>query len=174
MRYLKTYKIFESVDIINDIKDILIQLDDLGYSTYVQWTPLTISGYNKKKELSILINKMNKMDKKSFIGSEDNLEAIISTFEHLESFLSESNFEIENLFFDNSSYNILTNSFKGSPMLRVGDNEPFSEGKSFREIFTEFYRKYTKMVAAALETDPWSLSSLGDIGDYIQLRLKEK
>lgn len=154
MKHLKSYKIFESIDIINDIKDILIQLDDLGYSTYV-------SGYNKKKELSIQINKMNK---DSFIGSEDNLEAIISTFEHLESFLSGSNFEIKNLFFDNSSYNILTNSFKGSPMLRVGDNEPFSEGKSFREIFTKFYKEY----------NPWSLSSLGDIGDYIQLTLKEK
>ena len=164
MKHLKSYKIFESVDIINDIKDILIQLDDLGYSTYVQWTPLTISGYNKKKELLILINKMNKMDKKSFIGSEDNLEAIILTFEHLESFLSGSNFEIKNFFFDNSSYNILTNSFKGSPMLRVGDNEPFSEGKSFREIFTKFYKEY----------NPWSLSSLGDIGDYIELTLKEK
>jgi hypothetical protein len=158
MKHLKTYKIFESIDILNDIRDILKELEDIGYSTYVQWTPLTIAGNNKKKELSIQINKMNK---DSFIGSEEDLETIILTFEHLESFLSDSNFEIKNFFFDNSSYNILTNSFIGSPMLRVGNNEPFSEGKSFREIFTEFYESFLN-------------THKGDIGDYMQLTLKEK
>jgi hypothetical protein len=160
VKHLKSYKIFESVDIINDIKDILIQLDDLGYSTYVKWSfpfgNFCGSGYNKKKELSILINKMNKMDKKSFIGSEDNLEAIILTFEHLESFLSGSNFEIKNLFFDNSSYNILTNSFIGSNYMGY-----IPSRKSFREIFTEFYESFLN-------------THKGDIGDYIQLTLKEK
>jgi hypothetical protein len=159
MRYIKPYKIFESVDIINDIRDILRQLDDLDYSTYVQWTPLTISGYrvdnnfNKKKELSIQINKMNK---DSFIGSEEDLETIILTFEHLESFLSDSNFEIKNLFFDNSSYNILTNSFIGSNYMGY-----IPSRKSFREIFTEFYESFLN-------------THKGDIGDYIQLTLKEK
>lgn len=153
MKHLKSYKIFESVDIINYIKDILIQLDDLGYLTYVQWTPLTIAGNNKRKELSIHINKMNK---DSFIGSEENLEIIISTFEHLESFSSESNFEIKNLFFDNSSYNILTNSFIGSNYMGY-----IPSRKSFREIFTEFYESFLN-------------THKGDIGDYIQLTLKEK
>jgi hypothetical protein len=153
VKHLKPYKIFESIDIINDIRDILRQLDDLGYSTYVQWTPLTIDGNNKKKELSIQINKMNK---DSFIGSEENLETIILTFEHLESFLSDSNFEIKNFFFDNSSYNILTNSFIGSNYMGY-----IKSRKSFREIFTEFYESFLN-------------THKGDIGDYMQLTLKEK
>jgi hypothetical protein len=153
MKHLKTYKIFESIDILNDIRDILRQLDDLDYSTYVQWTPLTIAGNNKKKELSIQINKMNK---DSFIGSEEDLETIILTFEHLESFLSDSNFEIKNFFFDNSSYNILTNSFIGSNYMGY-----IPSRKSFREIFTEFYESFLN-------------THKGDIGDYMQLTLKEK
>jgi hypothetical protein len=139
MKHLKSYKIFESIDILNDIRDILRQLDDLDYSTYVQWTPLTIAGNNKKKELSIQINKMNK---DSFIGSEEDLETIILTFEHLESFLSDSNFEIKNFFWSN---------YMGYITSR----------KSFREIFTEFYESFLN-------------THKGDIGDYMQLTLKEK
>jgi len=152
MKHLKSYKIFESIDIINDIRDILKELEDIGYSTYVQWTPLTIAGYPRKKEIMIQINKMKK---KSFIGSEEDLETIILTFEHLESFLSDSKFKIKSFFFDNSSYNILTNSI--------------TEGKSFREIFTNFYKEYKDSHSYFILPE-----SLGDIGDYIQLILVEK
>lgn len=156
MKHLKSYKIFESIDIINDIRDILRQLDDLDYSTYVQWTPLTIAGNNKKKELSIQINSRTSRWTSKFIGSEEDLETIILTFEHLESFLSDSNFEIKNFFFDNSSYNILTNSFIGSNYMGY-----IPSRKSFREIFTEFYESFLN-------------THKGDIGDYMQLTLKEK
>lgn len=46
MKHLTTYKIFENLSDIEsqlqDVRDILLDLDDIGYTTYVSLTPLTL------------------------------------------------------------------------------------------------------------------------------------
>ena len=149
MRYLKTYKIFEGVnqdEILDDIKDILLELEDAGYFILVNWTPLTLTGYSKQKEIFIQINKVNKPQ---FVKDETELEALSSSLDRLKTYLMSSNYEIKNFFFDNSSYNLLTHKIES--------------GKSFRWIFDEFW-------VNRLTT----YKEFGDIGDYIQLTLREK
>lgn len=143
MRYLKTYKIFEGANqdgILDDIKDILLELEDAGYFIIVNWTPLTLTGYSKQKEIFIQINKVNKPQ---FVKDETELEALSSSLDRLKTYLMSSNYEIKNFFFDNSSYNLLTHQIES--------------GKSFKWIFDKFWN-----------------NKLGDIGDYIQLTLREK
>jgi len=53
MKYLKTYKIFESnqSDMINDINDILLNLSDIGYNTSVE----DLSSWYTKETLEIIV-----------------------------------------------------------------------------------------------------------------------
>ena len=67
MRHLKLYKVFESTESqIQDIKDILIELEDVGYNVYVNLTPLTMAGMNKKEELFISIERDKKMNEQEY------------------------------------------------------------------------------------------------------------
>ena len=144
MRYLKEYSLFEGVSqdgILDDIKDILLELEDAGYFIMANWTPLTLTGYSKKREIFIQINKVNKPQ---FVKDETELEILSSSLDRLKTYLMSSNYEIKNFFFDNSSYNLLT--------------QEIESGKSFKWILHKFLNN----------------KKLEDIGDYLQLTLIEK
>lgn len=71
MKYLKTYKIFEASheeimnsyygsnvmeecdSIIDDIKDILLELNDIGLNTIVGYTPMTLTWVDKTPKLMV-------------------------------------------------------------------------------------------------------------------------
>lgn len=149
MKYLKTYN--ESVnvrftDIVEDIKDILMDLEDDGYYIGVYWSPIPTDV--KKKLISIQINKMNKP---LFVKNEEELELLSSTLERLERYLVSSNFKIRSFFFDNSEYNRLTCGVE--------------KGESFKSIFHKFW---------FIKKHKERMFEFTDIGDYIQIGLLEK
>jgi hypothetical protein len=144
MKYLQKYKFFESriSDILEDIKDIFLNLSDLGYWIYVSPTPMTIVGRNIKGEYFVRIDKL---DKKTFIENAEALETIITSLEHLLNYIKETNLELISFYYDNSSFNLLTNLL-------------ITSEKTIREILEETFEN-------SLDTD---------IGEYIHLSLKEK
>lgn len=60
MKYLKLYEKFNNggVEEIKTIKEILLELDDIGYHTSVGYTPLTVAGCNKYDEIFVYISKL--------------------------------------------------------------------------------------------------------------------
>lgn len=63
MKYIKNYKVFESDNIdninydIDYIRDVLLELEDLGFFVQVELTPLTLAGKRDKPEFYIDIKK---------------------------------------------------------------------------------------------------------------------
>jgi len=108
MRYLKTYKIFESVDdaykifetsheemmevhfgvnvikecdsIIADIKDMVLELSDIGLFTMVGYTPMTLTWVDKTPKIMVEVQ--------GELGlCESNEDDINSTFERIKDYV---------------------------------------------------------------------------------------
>lgn len=82
MKYLNTYKLFESnqSDIINDINDILLELSDIGYLTSVEDLS---SKYTKETIEIIVITKPEKFDWDKWKDSVSDEELIMIKREKL-------------------------------------------------------------------------------------------
>ena len=99
MKHLKTYKIFEAYsipmmrlkygesvlsecdDMIDDIKDMVLELQDIGLFTTVGYTPMTISCFDKTPEL------MAEIQGDSLLCSY-NEDDINSSFDRIEEYSS--------------------------------------------------------------------------------------
>lgn len=101
MRYLKTYKLFESTEesinrewmikkygletleecdsIISDIKDMLLELDDLEIFTSIDYTPLTYMCVENKSKLFLNI----KADSKLWESNSSLIDEVINTIKEL-------------------------------------------------------------------------------------------
>lgn len=101
MRYLKTYKLFESTEesinrewmikkygletleecdsIISDIKDMLLELDDLEIFTSIGYTPLTYMCVENKSKLFLNI----KADSKLWESNSSLIDEVINTIKEL-------------------------------------------------------------------------------------------
>ncbi len=98
MRYLKTYKIFETSheemmeahfgvnvikecdSIIADIKDILLELSDIGLFTMVGYTPLTSTWVDKTPKIMVEVQGDLEL-------CESNEDDINSTFERIKDYV---------------------------------------------------------------------------------------
>jgi hypothetical protein len=98
MRYLKTYKIFESSheeimsmvygvnviqecdSIIEDIKDILLELSDSGLFTMVGYTPMTLTYSDKTPKIMVEVQGDLEL-------CESNEDDINSTFERIKDYV---------------------------------------------------------------------------------------
>jgi hypothetical protein len=92
MKYLKSYKIFEDFfsqfndreecdsKIIPDIKDILLELDDIGFQTTVGYTPMTLTYQEKTPKMMVEVQ--------GELGlCESNEDDINSTFERIKEYV---------------------------------------------------------------------------------------
>ena len=94
MRHIKSYKLFESAkglhdnlilyygvdviretdSIIDNLKDILLELNDIGIETVVGYSPLTLTCNHESPKLLIHIN----MDEKKFDKIKDTIQEVTS------------------------------------------------------------------------------------------------
>jgi len=103
MKYLKTYKIFESLQdemtntyygidvikecdsIIVDIKDMLLELNDIGLFVMVGYTPMTL--VYREKSPKIMIEVHGELEK-----CESNEDDINSSFERIKEYVTSFGF----------------------------------------------------------------------------------
>ena len=151
MKHLTPYKIFETNypfltdSLKEEIKDILQDLHDIGFFINISPTPMTIVGRNTKGEFYIYLDKDNR---KSYLESREELEILISSLEHLLSYIKKVNFKTVGFYFDNSSFNTLTESL-------------ISKKRSIRQILEMTFGNTLDLNQV-------------DIGDYIFFKFREK
>lgn len=111
MKYIKSYKIFDSYDEaresyskimdkvksdIDYIKDILLELADMGYHTYIDFTPYTYSQMDSGdiKDIRFFIDINKAKDMYDFYGMLGERREIVDTIiEHVLSYLKEKGYK---------------------------------------------------------------------------------
>lgn len=129
MKYLRTYKLFESVSpeeeemmimkygqsaidecnsLINDIKDILLELDDLGVMTVVGYTPMTYACRENTPKIMVDISTIHipsLTTGKWVVNGNDITKDVNETIERLRYYVKSKGYPYGNADWESTSSN---------------------------------------------------------------------
>ena len=139
MKYLKRYNIYErsinesvSLDIIENVKDILLELNDIGFQSRVDGVSKSFLNSPNKDTLRISIYKYDLLN--SEFGDSGYMRYKVSDVKdiilRLNSYLSEVGYPLYSLYIDIRGYQVISNTLydkKGSTKIGIDDLDEMSD-----------------------------------------------
>jgi len=128
MKYLKRYNESVSLDIIENVKDILLELNDIGFQSRVDVISKSFLNSPNKDTLLISIYKYDLFN--SEVGDNGYMRYKVSDVKYiilrLNSYLSEVGYPLYSLYID-SRYNINKRLTSGSTKIGIDDLDEMSD-----------------------------------------------
>ena len=153
MRYLKTYKIFETIgyseitdEVWDDISDILIELDHEGFVTSKHYDDVKkVSNKLCEDVIEIVVNKQSTAD--------FSYDEVKDTFDRLVDYLTPHHFSYSILFFNRAKFNFVE--------FECGGEHPLAK------VNSGTFDKYYKGIPAYISGD-FSMMSKSDLEEILQ------